>query len=78
MYMLSLSVSLIASTELCPKTDVVTPSIHACALSGGGVSQAEMPRAPFKIKGEGSEEAGQGGLLWVLLGKKKKNCEQKR
>ena len=43
-------------------TDSV-PSIHACALSRGGVSQAEMPRAPFKLKGEGSEEAGQEGLL---------------
>ena len=60
---LFLSVSLIANTEVCPKRDVVTPSIHACALSRGGVSQAEMPRAPFKLKGEGSEEAGQEGLL---------------
>lgn len=41
------------------------------------MSQAEMPRAPFKIKGEGSEEAGQGGLLWVLLGKKKKTVSKR-
>lgn len=64
--------SLTANTEVRPKRDVVTPSIHACALSRGGVSWAEMPRAPFKLKGEGSEEAGQRSLQWVLLEKKNK------
>lgn len=37
----------------------MTLSIHVGALSPGGVFQAEMPRAPCKLKAEGSEEAGQ-------------------
>lgn len=56
----------------------MTSSIHTYALSRGGVSGAEMPRGPFKLKGEGSERPAVGLVRKKKKPKKPKTCERER
>lgn len=65
-----------------PNRDAVMPK-HSCTFASnwGGVSQAEMPRVPFKkqLKGEGQRRARQrGSRLQKLMGEREATWRLRR